>query len=137
MQRVLMIVGTLVLVACHKSSTAPATANVAGNWSGPISDALLGNGTLTFSLSQESTDSVFGTWTTTYANPANDLSGEVDGHISGLSLTVVLKAIDPTTCQFGPIDITGQVSGAASISGTFATIPCAETDTGTFSVVKQ
>ena len=39
MQRVLMIVGTVALVACTANSTGPVTAGVASSWSGPISDA--------------------------------------------------------------------------------------------------
>jgi hypothetical protein len=137
MQRVILIVGAVALVACAKSSTAPATANVTGSWSGPISDAILGNGTISITLTEAKSDSVVGTWATIYQNPADDLSGNVEGHVSGATLSVVLKAINPTTCQFGPIDLTATVLGTTSMSGTFVTVPCAVSDSGSFTMIRQ
>ena len=97
-----MIAGMVALVACAKSATGPLTANVTGSWSGPISDAQLGSGTLSLSLTQ-----------------------------------VAMKSSNPSTCQFGPINLTASVSGTTSMSGTFATVPCAVSDSGTFTMVRQ
>ena len=113
MQRIVMIAGMVALVACAKSATGPLTANVTGSWSGPISDAQLGSGTLSLSLTQVS-DSVTGTWATAYPNAASDLSGNVEGHVSGPTLSITMKSSNPSTCQFGPINLTASVSGTTS-----------------------
>jgi hypothetical protein len=136
MQRVFWIVGAVVLVACSKSSTAPTPADVVGNWSGPLSDALLGNGTLSLSLT-EIGDSVSGFWSTSFPDSAEDLDGSVVGHVTGATLSVELKPADPPTCTYGPFAITALVTGTTSMSGTFVTVQCAAADSGTFSTSKQ
>jgi hypothetical protein len=137
MQRVLVIVGAVVLVACgRKSSTAPTPADVVGSWSGPISDALLGPGTLSMSLTQTG-DSVTGFWSTSFPDSAEDLDGYAAGNVFGPTLTVVLKPSNPPTCTYGPFDITAAVNGTMSMNGTFVTIQCAAADSGTFSASRQ
>jgi hypothetical protein len=138
MQRVLTIVGALALAACTaKSPTAPGSGDIISNWSGPISDALLGTGTLSLSLVQSPSDSVTGTWATTFADPNDDLSGAVAGNIRGSTLSAVLKPNNPPTCQYGPFGLTASLAGTTSMSGTFATLNCTVADSGTFSATKQ
>jgi hypothetical protein len=138
MQRILMIVGTVTMVACGaNSSTGPTTGGVASSWSGPISDALLGSGTLSLSLVQYRSDSVTGTWATAFANSNDDLSGAVAGNINGSTLSVRLKPNNPPTCQYGPFTLTASLTGTTSMTGTFATIDCTVADSGTFSATKQ
>jgi hypothetical protein len=133
-----MIVGTLALAACTaKPSTAPGSGDINSNWSGPISDALLGNGTLSLSLVQSPSDSVTGTWMTTFPDPNDDLSGPLAGNIKGSTLSAVLRPSNPPTCQYGPFDLTASLAGTTSMTGTFATINCTIADSGTFSVTKQ
>jgi hypothetical protein len=136
MQRVFMIVGAAALVACSKSSTEPAPGYVAGSWSGSISDVLVGNGTFTMSLAQTG-DSVTGTWTTTYADTANNLGGLAIGHMIGPMLTILLKPINPPTCQYGPFEVTASLTAGTSLSGTYTTVQCTAADSGTVSVTKQ
>jgi hypothetical protein len=133
-----MIVGTVAMVACNSnSSTGPTAGGVASSWSGPISDALLGSGTLSLSLVQYPSDSVTGTWATTFANSNDDLSGAVAGNINGSTLSVRLKPNNPPTCQYGPFALTASLTGTTSMTGTFATIDCTVADSGTFSATKQ
>jgi hypothetical protein len=133
-----MIVGTVALAACAaKSPTAPGGPDVTSSWTGPISDGLLGNGTLSLLLVQSPSDSVTGTWATTFANSAYDLSGAVAGNLVGSTLSVVLKPNNPPTCQYGPFDLTASLTGTTSMTGTFATINCTVSDGGTFSATKQ
>ena len=133
-----MMVGTVALVACTAiSSTGPVTAGVASSWLGPISDALLGNGTLSLSLVQSPSDSVTGTWATTFPNSNDDLSGAVAGTIKGSTLSVRLKPNNPPTCQYGPFYLTASLTGTTSMTGSFATINCTVADSGTFSATKQ
>ena len=127
------------MAACAKKSpTAPVNANVAGNWSGPVSDALLGSGTVSFSLVQAANDSLSGTWATVFANPVHNLSGNVVGAISGSKVSIILKPASPPTCQYGPFLFTGALAGTTLMSGTFASaIDCVVADSGTFSASKH
>jgi len=138
MQRVLLIVATMAVIACGaKSTTAPITGNVTGSWSGPISDALLGPGTLSLSLTQV-TDSVTGTWATTFPNANNDLVGLLAGNISGSTITVLLQPLGGSTCQYGPFNLTATESGTTALSGKFITAyNCTQPDSGTYSGTKQ
>jgi len=137
MQRVFMIAAAAVLAACAaKSSTAPTPAEIAGTWSGPLTDGLQGSGTLSLSLAQTG-DSVTGTWSIAYANPANDVAGLVAGNVSGTSLSILLRPSSPPTCQFGPFEITATVTGTTAMSGSYSTVQCANGDSGTFSAAMQ
>jgi hypothetical protein len=129
MKRVLSIACAVAFIACSKSTTGPGTAEVAGNWGGSMSDAILGPGTIGLVLTQNG-DSVFGTWSTSFTNSAANLNGNLFGTVSGLTLAVMLKPADPTTCQFGPLDLKASVSGAA-MSGKIVTTPCAVDDSAT------
>ncbi len=132
MQRVFMIAALAVLAACAaKSSTAPTPADIAGSWSGPLTDALQGSGTLSFSLAQTG-DSVTGTWSIAYANPADDVSGLAAGDVSGSTISILLRPSNPLTCQFGPFQITATVTGPSAISGSYSSVQCANDDSGTF-----
>jgi hypothetical protein len=129
MKRVFTIACAVALIACGKSNTGPGTANVAGDWGGSMSDALLGQGTIGLVLTQNA-DSVFGTWSTSFPNSADNLTGNLLGTVSGSALSVMLKPSDPTTCQFGPLEMTASVGGAA-MSGKIVTTPCSTDDSAT------
>jgi hypothetical protein len=137
MQRVFIIAAAAVLAACSaKSSTAPTPAEVAGSWSGPISDGLQGSGTLSLSLAQTG-DSVTGTWSIAYANPVADIAGLAAGDVSGSTFFILLRPSNPSTCQFGPFQITATVTGTTAMSGSYSTVQCANGDSGTFSASTQ
>jgi hypothetical protein len=97
----------------------------------------LGNGTLSLSLVQSPSDSVTGTWATTFPDSIDNLSGAVAGKINGSTLSVRLKPNNPPTCQYGPFYLTASLSGTTSMTGTFATINCTVADSGTFSATRQ
>ena len=137
MQRVFIIAAAAVLAACKaKSPTAPTPAEIAGSWSGPLTDALQGSGTLSFSLAQTG-DSVTGTWSITFANPAADVSGLAAGDVSGSTISILLRPSNPPTCQYGPFRITATVTGTSAISGSYASVQCVDGDTGTFTASTQ
>jgi hypothetical protein len=136
MQRVLLIAAAALLAACSaKSSTAPANGDIAGSWSGSITDGLLGSGTLSLTLAQ-SGDSVTGTWSTTFSDTTHDTGGLVAGNVSGSTLSIQLRPLSPSTCQYGPFDVTASVTGT-SMSGTYSTVQCAAEDGGTLSATIQ
>jgi hypothetical protein len=129
MKRVFSIACAVAFIACGKSSTGPATANVVGDWGGSMSDAILGPGTIGLVLTQSS-DSVFGTWSTNFVNSTGNASGNLAGTVSGSALSVILKPSNPTTCQFGPLVMTATVGGTA-MSGKVETTPCSTDDSAT------
>ena len=65
-------------------------------------------------------NTVGGTWTATFANPAFNDAGTVSGQLSGSSLQVMLNSGDPTAC---PLNVTATVA-SASISGTYTSVNC-------------
>jgi hypothetical protein len=131
-----MIAAAALLAACSPTSTtAPPVGSVAGTWSGSITDALLGSGTLSLSLAQAG-DSVTGTWSTKYADTTRDIGGVVAGTYTGTTLAVLLRPENPPTCQFGPFEVTASVT-AAALSGTYTTVQCAEGDGGTLTATMQ
>jgi hypothetical protein len=140
---------TLALVACavftfaacsrnSDSATAPLPSGaISGNWSGALTDSILGSGTLTMTLSQFG-DSVNGTWTSTFPDSINDLIGTVRGAIGGSTLTILLKPLGGSTCQFGPYLLTATVTSTGSMSGKLTeAYPCDIGDGGSFSGAKN
>ena len=133
--------GAFTVSACSRessSATAPLQAGaIDGNWSGALTDAIVGNGTLSLSLNQFG-DSVDGTWSSTFPNSNDDHAGTLRGAISGSTLSVLLKPIGGSTCQYGPFELTVTVTSAGSMSGTLAeAYPCVIGDSGSFSGAKQ
>ena len=131
----------VVISACSRNSssaTAPLQAGaINGSWSGPLTDGILGSGTLSLTLNQFG-DSVSGTWSSAFPNSNNDLVGTVAGTIAGSTLSVLLKPLGASTCQYGPYELTATVTSAGSMSGTLAeAYPCVVADSGSFSGTKQ
>jgi hypothetical protein len=130
MKRLFAIASAVVLIACGKSTTGPGTANVVGVWSGSITDAKLGQGTFALTLTQTS-DSVMGTWATSFPDPSGNLDGLVRGTIGGATLSAMLEATDPTTCQYSPLYFTASVNGTGAMTGKVVTTPCSSADSAT------
>jgi hypothetical protein len=131
----------LTISACSRNSdsaTSPLQSGaIAGNWSGALTDQILGTGTLALTLTQDG-DSVKGTWSSSFPNSNDDLIGTVLGAVGGTTLTVLLKPLGGSTCQFGPYELTATVTGTGSMSGTLAeAYPCAAYDAGSFTGTKQ
>lgn len=116
-----------------KSPAAPSVPNVAGNWSGPVSDNYVGAGQLAMSVSQ-SGSALTGTWTSTYNTPGYNNGGALTGSIntSG-SITATLTPAVPTSC---PFNSTATVNGS-QINGTYAAFNCSVVVAGTFSLTKR
>ncbi len=136
-----IVCGGFSVSACSRessSATAPLQAGaINGSWSGALTDAIVGNGTLSLTLNQFG-DSVDGTWCSTFPNSNDDHAGTLRGAIAGSTLSVLLKPIGGSTCQYGPFELTATVSSAGSMSGTLAeAYPCVISDSGSFSGAKQ
>ncbi len=130
------VCAAVAITACSPKSSSPTStlqpAVIDGAWSGAVSDMILGSGTLSMSLTQFG-DSVSGTWSSTFPNQNDDLVGTVRGIVGASTLTVLLKPLGGSTCQFGPFELTATVTSAGSMSGTLTeAYPCAAYDSGTF-----
>lgn len=129
------------IIACSPKSNA-ATAPlqpvaIDGTWSGAVADAIQGAGTLSLNLNQYG-DSVNGTWGLNFPNPNDDVVGTVLGTIGGPTLTVLLKPLGGSTCQFGPFELTATVTSTGSISGKLTeAYPCTVADSGSFTGTKH
>lgn len=129
-----LITGIVVvwLAACGRT-TEPTTADLSGSWSGTISSATSGAGTLGLTLSQSS-NSLSGTWTATFSSAQYNNHGTLTGTVSGSSVSMVLTATGQAAC---PINVSGTLSGSTSISGSYVGSDCTTSSTGTFSATKQ
>jgi hypothetical protein len=128
------------IIACSSkssSATSPLQSGaISGTWSGAVADAILGGGTLSLNLNQYG-DSVNGTWGLTFPNSNDDLVGTALGTVGGSTLTVLLKPLGGSTCQYGPFELTATVT-AGSMSGKLTeAYPCSVSDSGSFTGTKQ
>jgi hypothetical protein len=151
MQRFLTTLLCLAAIACGRSSptTPPQTVDISGNWSGTISSARAGTGTLLLILDQHCLPllppgngcqgQLTGKWTTIFTNPANSDSGTVSGTVQDSTTEFSLGRRDPNTC---PFLVTATVSQRTSLNGKFGGQICIAImtfppdDSGTVSVRK-
>jgi hypothetical protein len=136
-----IVCGALTVSACSRessSATAPLQPGaITGSWSGALTDAIVGSGTLSLNLNQFG-DSVDGTWNSTFPNSNDNHAGTLRGAVAGSTLSVLLKPIGGSTCQYGPFELTATVTSAGSMSGTLTeAYPCVVANSGSFSGAKQ
>ena len=119
--------------ACGSSDpAAPSAPNVAGTWTGTVTDAVMGQGTVRLAISQTGS-SLAGTWATTYANVTNNNGGSLTGTVSADNVTATLIPTTPTAC---PFNATATLNGRA-MSGTYTAFNCAMAVSGSISVSRQ
>jgi len=151
MPRFLTAVLCFAAIACGRSSPAAPkqTVNITGNWSGAISSARAGSGTLLLILDQQCLVllppgngcqwQLTGKWTTLFSNPANSDSGTVSGSVQDSTTQFSLVRRDTNIC---PFLVTATVNHGASINGKFGGQACIAImtfpppDSGTVSVTK-
>jgi hypothetical protein len=116
------------LVACTPAP--PATFTYSGDWSGTMTDSLLGAGTLSFTLVEDG-DLVTGTWMVVF--DALNESGEATGFVleDGAAIEVVFWT--STDCSYG---MTGSRSDS-TVTGTYASVDCLPATTGTVVATKE
>jgi hypothetical protein len=152
---VTLIVLSVTAMACGRA-TAPTTPippgpNMSGTWSGTISSVMAGNGTLSLTLSERCLsllppgvgceEELLGTWSTSFADSANNRGGTVSGSVSGSSVSLSLYPGLAGTC---PLSVTAALLNTVSsvqltlgMNGSFTTMNCAVADSGTISAIKQ
>jgi hypothetical protein len=145
----LLVMAALLCTACGSSSMTspstpsptatptptptPAPTNFTGTWNGTVTDSLCGAGTFQGVLTQ-SGSSVTGTGTVGFARIAcGGVKGSFSGTASGASLQATLQSNDPQYCSLA---LTATLSGS-TLTGTYAAVSCAYTETGTISATQQ
>lgn len=100
--RLIVIAVVAALAGCDSSPTKPSDTSRSGVWTGAISDAANGAGTLRVVLDERRIDAQqslwTGTWTTTFANAANNGSGTLIGGVTGTTATLSLTPTQAPTC---------------------------------------
>lgn len=142
-QRLTVIAVVAALAGCDSSPTKPSDTSRSGVWTGAISDAANGAGTLRVVLDERRIDAQqslwTGTWTTTFANAANNGSGTLVGGVTGTKATLSLTPAQAPTCpnpspfQVGVGNYTAAelTAEASRISGTYQFASCTAVVGGT------
>lgn len=130
--RVVTIAIAAVLISCGSDASTAPGANIAGNWSGALTNSVVGDGSLTLTIVQ-SADSLSGTWATTFPTLVNNSSGSVAGSIHGTQITAKLASDNRSICS---TEITATLNGV-TISGTGKTYSCVSTWSNTFIISKR
>ena len=147
--RLFLSVLVLASVAACEKSTAPAepqSPNLSGNWTGTISSAVAGSGTLALTISQfcifetpsgDCENELSGTWSATYANPANNAAGSIEGSITQSAVMLDLVPAVAGTC---PLIVTAVATDSTSFDGTYSQSrsqgSCTGVDSGTLAAEK-
>lgn len=120
-------------VGCGARATAPSDASLSGTWSGSLSTTL-GLQIVTGTLAQQGA-TVTGTWSAVFpSTPSYNNSGVVLGTKSGASVSLDLIPSVPTNC---PYAFTATLSTATQMRGTYASVSCTLSSSGTLTLTKQ
>ena len=122
----------LLVAGCQSSNPASPSDSLAGTWSGVITDEISGAGTIRFDLMAGPGGGVNGTWTSTFANAANNNSGTLSAIVPlGPPLALGLSCTSTGSALF-----TMTVDGGR-MSGTYSGVGCQGLERGTASLTKQ
>jgi len=109
--------------------------DISGNYLGTLQDNLTGStGSVTASLTQNGS-AVVGTFLTVFIGAVGAIGngGNVQGAVSGSSVTLTVSPSNPRDC---PFTATGTVDGD-KISGVYAAFNCSVAAGGSFSINRQ
>jgi hypothetical protein len=111
------------VVGCSKTNplapSAPSTPDLAGSWSGSITDNVAGRGTFHATINQTMYQ-VNGTWSTSYGKASDNRSGNLSGFLAG-GVVMLSLATPNYECayQFNPSTIQNKhLAGGYLITGT-------------------
>jgi hypothetical protein len=124
----LLVVG-LLCSACENRPGGPSDISLTGTWTGTASGSLTSDGSVQVNLTHTGS-TISGTWAPIVQGGSG---GTVSGTING---STVLLTLTPNNSAFCPVAVTATVT-ASQISGTYATINCSVSLTGTFDVTRQ
>jgi hypothetical protein len=78
--------------------TTPSVVSPAGSWSGPIIDAISGDGTMHLALSEQTPNSLTGTWSATFTNGDRFSGPAVAGLFGPTGYGIILSVDPPPPC---------------------------------------
>jgi hypothetical protein len=87
-------------IPTSSTPTSPAAVSPAGNWSGAISDPVLGEGTARLSLTEAAPDLFFGSWSATFTS-GGSLSGMAVAALTSRGYGITLNVDPPPACAGG------------------------------------
>jgi len=154
LNRRLALLGAVMLsvASCGRDSTPtspPPSSSVvtpAGNWSGSITDAISGEGTMQLSLSDQAQSSLTGTWSATFKN-GDSFSGPAVGGLfvpNAYGIMLSVQPPPPCTTVSGPgasaaigFVLTSVVVTSSQLNASSGRISCSGNSFGTVNLSKQ
>ena len=157
MRRFVSILLVMVVAACeiYRPTAPPPTPDISGSWSGPISSAVAGTGTLSVTVfrmclillppghgCQAAYSGGFDEgWSTSFSNAAsNDSGSQVGAQVSGSTVILSLSPSNSGTC---PLLVTATLSDSTMMHGTYTqsthagSAPCSGVDSGSVSLTRR
>ncbi len=154
MRRFLSMVLAVSAVACRSRDiqlTPPRVVpDISGNWSGTITSALAGNGTISLTQSQMCLillppgqgcqPALSGTWSASFPNSVTAENGSLSGQVSESTVTFGLSFNSSSAC---PIYVSATLADSTSMHGTYTQFhtmgnaACTGIDSGTVSLTKH
>jgi hypothetical protein len=133
----------VVLAACNSSPSstsptpAPSPANLSGDYSGTMQDAVAGHGTASGTLSQQGTTAGGGiTLQGSTATVTAEMTLTVNSS-NALSGAIVIDYPSGTTCTFNTTGTYSNNGVTAGISGSYTAVTNCSGDTGTYTLTQQ
>jgi hypothetical protein len=108
--------------------------SLTGTWSGPIQDSVAGPGTVRFTIDEENSPVLSGTWLATFDAPAETNGGTFSGTFDGHTITMTATSSLSTPC---PLRATATLQGDHRFTGTYAAFNCSGAITGELDVTRQ
>jgi uncharacterized membrane protein len=146
------VVAVVLASGCAASPTAPsppaATSDLRGTWSGSLSDAFNGTGTLVFTLSETGSvgalTGLTGTWSATYGDSTKNTAGTVAGALFNGVLGLSFRPASRASCAAGPFGDTVGTFGAPAVEmtagamrATYSLATCSGAVSGTLEARKE
>jgi hypothetical protein len=129
-----LVLTSMIASACGSSTSTPTGPSnpsnpLAGTWLGPITDSTSGSGTLRIDLFSSQVGSLYGNWSATFLNLANNGSGTLTGPPPGSALVFAF------TCGSAAGTLQVDVNGTRMTGSYFA--GCTGVHSGTVDLTKQ
>ena len=122
------IVLALALLRC----TGGGESDLAGTWTGTMTDSVAGIGTLNLTITQTAAQ-LSGTWQSTFADPTNNSGGNLSGTVADSSTALVLAAAQSQACSF-TVAVKRDNADESHFTGTYVAFGCTRAGSGNLDV---
>ncbi len=113
-RRALIVAVIVALAGCNGDASGPDQPELTGNWAGRFTNAVLGQGNLTLTLSQDSDGSVTGNWSLT--GDGGNSEGAVAGSHHYPDVLLALEGDSGTLLYTGQTDSSDRIRGFLNTS---------------------